>query len=152
MESVSQGGGRESKENHSLDEQVEIPGTLLLFCCLCEHWICLHRERACSQQLSRNSPRAGPLSTYVPGPCCARSRLHLVECVTTCWALLSPFKWKRRFSSSLVSVADEKAEVWNPTLQSQAPALVIRAQGSPATRAAPVHLHGFWVMLSWVEL
>lgn len=82
MESVSQGGGRESKENHSLDEQVEIPGTLLLFCCLCEHWICLHRERACSQQLSRNSPRAGPLSTYVPGPCCARSRLHLVQCLS----------------------------------------------------------------------
>ena len=45
MEPVSQGGGRESKENHSLDEQVEIPGTLLLFCCLYEHWMCLHREK-----------------------------------------------------------------------------------------------------------
>lgn len=52
----------------------------------------------------------------------------------------------------MVSVADEKAEVWNPTFRSQAPAFVIKSQGSPVTRAALVHLDGFWAMLSWVKL
>lgn len=65
---------------------------------------------------------------------------------------MSPLKWRGRFSSSSVSVADEKAEVWNPTFRSQAPAFVIKSQGSPVTRAALVHLDGFWAMLSWVKL